>query len=275
MGAGAALVLARNLTEAFYELSALEFFEPQQIFEQERQRDYIREQIQIIQAYEFRQFQDFVLRLAAAIAGFCNDPARNSGVLYRAFDGLDELLAIDYKENREQVSQHTSVERLYGGGGVGVQTSYSTIFRALHSLQLPLNAHLVDLGSGFGRIGLAAGLWRPDLRFSGYEFVAHRVDISNRAAKRAGIDSRVQFFCQNLSDPTFEIPAADVFYLYDPFSVATYQRVMARLAELGRTRRLIVIAKAGARESFRELVDQGEWLEPTVLDDGTLSVFRS
>jgi SAM-dependent methyltransferase len=267
MGGEGSIDLAKNLTESLYELSELEFFYPHQDFTKKREET--RKQIDLALKLDPFVFQKFVLQSAALISSLCNDPTRSSGALYRAFDSLDELLAIDYQETREQVSQHKSLERLYDGGGVGVQTSYSTIFRALHSLQLPLHAHIVDLGCGYGRVGLATGLWRSDLRFTGYEFVAHRVDSAKRAATIAGIDARVQFICQDLSDPAFEIPAADVFYLYDPFSQSTYKRICSRIAELCSAKTVIVIAKAGARDHFKD------WFKLDELDDGTLSVFRS
>lgn len=264
---------AQDLADAFYGLSKLEFLYPYEEFPVERGD--VRRLVQRARALGAGEFQAFSRELIHAISAYCQDKASNQDALYRAFDGVDDLLEIDYREDQEMMPRNDGAERLYEGGGVGVQTSYTTIVKVLEHLQLPKGSHLVDLGSGFGRVGLATGLWREDLQFSGYEFVAHRVAVSNASAARAGIEDRVRFIQQDLGDPLFCLPGADAFYLYDPFSVPTYQRVFARLAELGRERATSVVVKAHARESFQQWMNSDEWSAPEALDEGTLFVFRS
>lgn len=220
-------------------------------------------------------FHPFVRDLAKSISTLCQDESRNQGALYRAFDALDEILDVDYREDDGMTSDAKTSERLYERAGAGVQTSYSTIFKILDYMKPAEGSHLVDLGSGFGRFGLATGLWREDLRFSGYEYVGHRVAASQASARRAGIDERIRFIQQDLGDPSFEIPAADAYYLYDPFSESTYRRVLERISALGQDRPTTVIAKAHARESFRQWTDRRQWAEEASLDEGTLVLFRS
>lgn len=264
---------ARDLADAFYALRKLEFFQPREEFP--LQREAVRllvERAQKLGPEEFRLFSRELIRI---ISAYCHNEAFFQDVLYRAFDGLDEVLEIDYLETRQMMPESQGSERLYEGGGVGVQTSYSTILKVLEQLQLSENSHLVDLGSGFGRVGLTAGLWREDLRFSGYEYVGHRVAASNASAERAGVSDRVRFLQQDLSDASFQIPAADAYYLYDPFSASTYQHVFARLAELGRERKTAVIAKAGAKQSFQRWMNDSEWHAPEAMDEGTVLLYRS
>jgi hypothetical protein len=262
---------AQDLADAFYSLRELEFFQPHQKFPAER--ELVRLLVERAQKLGDGEFHAFSRELIRTISSYCHSGARSQDVLYRAFDGIDDVLEIDYQETRQMMPKTGASERLYEGGGVGVQTSYSTILKVLEHLQLKENAHLIDLGSGFGRVGLATGLWREDLRFSGYEYVGHRVAASNASANRAGVGERVRFMQQDLS--TFQIPAADVYYLYDPFSASTYHQVFARLSELGRERATTVVAKAGARESFQRSMDAHEWLPPETLDEGTIFLYRS
>lgn len=264
---------AQRLADAFYAMSEREFLSPYEKFPQQREAvQRLIEQAQRLGADEFRVFSR---ELIQAISVYCHTDSFNQGALYRAFDRLDDVLEIDYRETSQMMPKHGAAERLYEGGGTGVQTSYSTIVRVLERLNLGESAHLVDLGSGFGRVGLATGLWREDLRFSGYEYVGHRVAASNTAAARAGVNGRVQFIEQDLSDLSFQIPAAHAYYLYDPFSVSTYERVFARIAELGRGQSVTVIAKAGARQGFQRCVDSREWHEPESVDEGTILLYRS
>ncbi len=199
---------------------------------------------------------------------------RSIELLYRAFDPMDRILDIHY-ERDEGMKTSASPERLYEGAGVGVQTSYTTILKALGNLALSQGARLIDLGSGYGRVGLMTGLWREDLNFTGYEYVGHRVEVSCASAARAGIGDRVNFVEQDLADPNFAIPSAEAYYMFDPFNEATYQHVLRQLAAIGRERSVTVVTKADARTWFRDFVAGAGWREPERLDEDTLLVFRS
>lgn len=264
---------AQDLADAFYDLRKLEFFQPHEKFP--AQTKLVRELVEKAQTLGASEFRLFSRELIRIISAYCHDEAHIQDVMYRAFDGLDDVLEIDYLETKQMMPKSDGSERLYEGGGVGVQTSYSTIMKVLEQLQLPANSHLVDLGSGFGRVGLATGLWREDLRFSGYEFVGHRVNASNASAERAGLGDRIRFLQQDLSDSSFQIPAADAYYLYDPFSTNTYQHVFARLAELGRERKVSIIAKAGAKAGFQRWMSEYKWNAPELVDEGTVHIYRT
>ena len=193
--------------------------------------------------------------------------------LYRAFDAVDEVFQLAYTRDDEMVRNATT-ERLYEGSGRSVQTSYETLLQVLDALQIKPHAHLVDLGSGFGRLGLVAGLWRDDLTVTGYEYVDHRVEVASAAAARAGLADRVRFVAQDLAAPRFAIPEADVYYMYDPFSAATYARVIRRLIEIGASRAIAVVTKGNAGDLFAAATDN-RWEQPERLDHGNLAVFRS
>lgn len=194
-------------------------------------------------------------------------------LLYRAFDPMDRILDIQY--GRDDGMIPSSAERLYEGAGVGVQTSYTTILKALRNLGLARGARLIDLGSGYGRVGLVTGLWREDLNFTGYEYVGHRVEASRASAARAGIGDRVNFVEQDLSAKDFAIPSAEAYYMFDPFSADTYLHVLNQLAAIGRDRAITVVTKADARRWFLDFVAGAGWGEPERLDEDTLLVFRS
>lgn len=264
---------AQDLADAFYSLGELEFLQPQEEFPV--QREAVRALIARARQLGPEAFHAFSRELIRAVSSHCHNEARNQGALYRAFDGIDDVLEIDYLETKQMMPKADASERLYEGGGVGVQTSYSTLMKIFERLQPAAHSHLVDLGSGFGRVGLSTGLWREDLRFSGYEYVGHRVAAANASAERAGLGGRVRFMQQDLSDPSFQIPAADAYYLYDPFSLSTYEQIFARLSELGRRQATAVITKAGARASFQRCMDPSEWLPPESLDEGTILLYRS
>lgn len=241
-------------------------------------RDFVRAAVAVSRGLGDESYRAFVtqaVRAMTELRGRAESDAGLAEILYRAFDSMDDVFDLRYALDLGMKSDPLEPERLYEGAGVGVQTSYSSILCALSHLRLSNGAHLIDLGSGYGRVGMMAGLWREDLRFTGYEYVGHRVDICTASTGRAGLDGRVKFLRQDLADPAFEIPEADAYYLYDPFCESTYRRVLARLGELGHSRPISVVTKANAGNWFPRLVNGDEWGEPEVLDAGTLKIFRS
>jgi SAM-dependent methyltransferase len=184
---------------------------------------------------------------------------------------LDDALLIDYSHEVPVKSE----ERLYDGGGAGVQTSYSSILNLLNGLKFAHGERLTDLGSGYGRLGLMLGLFRADLTFSGYEYVGHRVDSSSRAAKHAGVSDRVRFFQQDLADPNFALPESDVYYLYDPFSPSTYQKILQQLITVGSERPIRIVTKGNAKSWLDDAISNTGWENPEPLDEGGLLVYKS
>ena len=85
----------------------------------------------------------------------------------------------------------------------------------------------------------------------------------------------LQGFAQDLAEPTFEIPEADAYYLYDPFCAETYRRVVDRLSAIARRRPITVVTKSGAGPWFLRLIRRDEWELPEEHDEKTLSLFRS
>ncbi len=189
--------------------------------------------------------------------------------LYRSFDVLDEIFELEYLLN--EVPEINQKERLYEGAGAGVQSSYATTVLALRYLNLAKGSRFVDLGSGYGRIGLVVGLMRPDLQFTGYEFVKERVEIANKASAHFSLDKHVHFVAQDLSDPNFKIPDAEAYYIFDSFTEGSYAVIMAKLQEISLHRRVTVVTKGNAKLWMKNKF----WSEPQEFSDGNLCFFRS
>lgn len=195
--------------------------------------------------------------------------------LYRTFDGLDQIFGLDYEADIGMKTDIQLNERLYEGAGIGVQSSYSTLLTALRETSPSAGSRFIDLGSGYGRVGLVVGLLRPDIDFIGYEYVKHRVDISNVSTEKFGLEDHVHFFTQDLSEKAFKIPEAEVYYMFDPFSQETYQHVLNQLVEVARKQRIVVVTKGNARHWLKEIAQKEGWLPAQEFDGGNLGVFRS
>lgn len=189
--------------------------------------------------------------------------------LYRAFDSLDQIFELEYILN-EAPDIHQK-ERLYEGAGIGVQSSYATTLMALRYLNMTKGSRFIDLGSGYGRIGLVVGLMRPDIKFTGYEFVKERVDIANQSTTHLQMEEHVEFITQDLSDVNFKIPEAEIYYIFDSFTDASYSFIMDQLNVMTQSKKMVVVTKGNAKL----WMNSKYWHEPQIFNDGNLCFFRS
>jgi hypothetical protein len=195
--------------------------------------------------------------------------------LYRTYDGLDEVFDLTYgRENGMKIDPHNT-ECLYEGSGVGVQSGYSTILTALYYLNPPPGSRFIDLGSGYGRIGLTVGLVRPDLNFIGYEYVQHRVDSAIATVDKFKLQKHVQFYNQDLSATEFMIPEATTYYMYDPFCEKTYKHVLSQLVAISQRQKISIVTKGNARLWLKDVGQQHGWPSPQIFDNGNLCIFLS
>lgn len=194
--------------------------------------------------------------------------------LYRAFDRIDDILGIRYSLDLGMSSDPAQSERLYEGAGIGVQTSYPSILLALRRASPREGARVLDLGSGYGRVGFVIGLLRPDISFAGYEYVDHRVRDAIEVAARSGF-AKVDFFTQDLSRADFKIPTADIYYMYDPFSRETYGYVLDQLLALGETNAITIITKGRANTWVEDAVRNRGWTLDNDCDRGFVTLFHS
>ncbi len=195
--------------------------------------------------------------------------------LYHSFDRLDEVLGLNYNSDRGMCTDLQINERLYEGAGVGVQSGYSTVLTALQMINPAVNSRFIDLGSGYGRVGMIVGLLRPDIDFSGYELVKHRVQSSISSCENFGMSQHVHFYTQDLSQRSFQIPDAEVYYVYDPFSATTYSHVLSQLIAISRRQKIVVATKGNARSWLVEVAQKESWPPQREFDEGNLCLFES
>lgn len=196
-------------------------------------------------------------------------------LLYRTFDNLDRVFALNYQLDTDMAVDYSIKESLYQQSGLEVQSGYSTILLALHNIHAGPGSSLIDLGSGYGRVGLVCALLRPDIDVTGYEYVPHRVDVANHASEKLGLQEHLHFQTQDLSSASFAIPDADVYYLYDPFTEDTYRSVLKQILAVSRRRQITVVTKGAAGNRFTEISEEHNWPEPLRIDYGNLCIFRS
>lgn len=132
-----------------------------------------------------------------------------------------------------------------------LQTPYHELLEILLLLDLPKNKHIVDLGSAYGRLGVVSQMIDDSLKFTGFEFVQERVNEGNRIFNELDL-SDTELFESDISCDDFEIPLADVYFIYDFGKVSHIKKILKTLEERVENESFIVIARGRGVRSLIE-----------------------
>lgn len=138
-----------------------------------------------------------------------------------------------------------------------LNTPYDELIRLCEVLKPRPGTHMVDLGAGYGRLGLILSEMCPGVSFSGYELVSERVDEGNRVFLERGLH-HCKLMSQDLTDPAFKIPSADYYFIYDYGKVAHIRQTMKQLEALADKIKFKVIARGKGSRSIIEF--EHPWL---------------
>lgn len=155
-----------------------------------------------------------------------------------------------------------------------LQTPYTELRWMLSVLHLRPGDKVVDLGAGYGRMGLVMQRHYPGCEFLGVEISNLRTEEGNRvfALEHA---SHAKILLGDAADSAFEIPDARVFFIYDLSVLQTIRSVLDRLKEIARRHPICVIGRGRAT---RDQIERHEpWLTQIVKPEQFINftVYRS
>ncbi len=167
----------------------------------------------------------------------------------------DELLGID--------APPPDVPNLPRGSVPYLPSGVEEIMTMVREVPVRPDDHLVDLGSGLGRVLILAHLL-SGARAHGVEIQEHLVrSATARCAALALVD--VSFVHANAVDAELD---GSIFFLYAPFNGEMLSRVLQRLEEVARRRRIVVCAVG---LEFRDV----SWLVPRRTSIVSLTLYDS
>jgi len=135
-----------------------------------------------------------------------------------------------------------------------LQTPYIEIRYILSLLGLKEGNHLIDLGAGYGRMGLVMKAHYPETKFTGYEFIPERVKEGSRMLPSLKV--------QDLSLPDFTPEPADIYFIYDFGSRSAIQKTLLDLQSISRQRPIRVV---GRGRSSRDAIERSHpWLSQVI-----------
>lgn len=128
-----------------------------------------------------------------------------------------------------------------------LQTPYSEIKEFLTHLVPHGPKCLVDLGAGYGRLGLVMSAFLPTSQFIGYEVMEERLHEARRIFELYDLEN-CEMRNENILDDKFILPKACVYFIYD-FSDPLDLRVLLRQLndKLSKDRFFLVARGEGVR----------------------------
>ncbi|HSK76359.1 MAG TPA: class I SAM-dependent methyltransferase [Thermoanaerobaculia bacterium] len=132
---------------------------------------------------------------------------------------------------------------------------YAVLRDLFRLLDLPAGATLLDLGSGYGRVAFY-GYLLLGARVCGIELVRERVAEARRAQQRLGL-SELDFRCGDAA--TADWPETSHYCVLNAFIPSVLPRVVDRLEEIARRRRIVIASVSTSNLAF----DRLPWLEKT------------
>jgi len=162
----------------------------------------------------------------------------------------------------------------YGLDSQSLQTPYSEIVDMIECVKPKSGDSWVDLGAGYGRMGLVLSVLAPETKFLGFEFVANRVAEGVRIYKKWNLNL-AKLSETNLADRQFELPEADVYFVYDFGSRQDFDRLLEKMGAMARQKEITLIARGRGVRNW--IMMDYPWLHSSVAPEhySTWSLFRS
>jgi hypothetical protein len=178
---------------------------------------------------------------------------------------IEEMLILEARGFEPEGSHETWGPALHKGiqTWVGLdlqtlQTPYSECLRILQLLKIRPYQHVIDLGAAYGRMGVVIGGLFIKNVFTGYEYVKARVDEGNRVYSELGF-AKSRLIQQDLFDPSFELPHADVYFIYDYGQVEHIDHTLRQIEAIAYKRPVKVVVRG--KFTRRIIADRHPWLE--------------
>ena len=244
-------------------------------------------QLELFPRMEFKSLSDFQRLESVALpvsdkkrlihyADFFQTPKSNDVIRRQHSNHLDKILGFRVKYIEEMLvaeargfapdgsheswgpTIHQGIQTWVGLDLQTLQTPYSEILRILQLLKVKPYHHIVDLGSAYGRMGIVIGGLYIKNTFTGFEYVKSRVDEGNRVYQELGIH-RCKLLTQDLFAKDFELPEADVYFIYDYGQVEHIDHTLKQISTVAFKRPIKVVVRG--KFTRKIIADRHPWLE--------------
>ena len=123
-----------------------------------------------------------------------------------------------------------------------LQTPYNELYFMLNNISPKSGQTIIDLGAGYGRMGLVVESMFKDVNFIGHEFLKERVDDGNRVYESLSL-KKSKLFTADLIDENFQLEKADFYFMYDFGKKEHIKKVLDQLFDISKKKDFRLIAR--------------------------------
>lgn len=197
----------------------------------------------------------------------------------RAFSReLDQKLGFRIESIEAQILKNNPHTPWAGLDPQALQTPYPEIRMMLEALNLQPGQTVIDLGAGYGRMGLVGAIFHPDVRFLSYEISRDRAQEGQRMYRLLLQELSSKPFGLVEADVTrsdFMIPHAEVYFIYDFSDLDSIIRVLDQIKGYAKKSTIKVV---GRGRRTRDQIERHEpWLSQVIEPEhlGNFSIYQT
>lgn len=154
-----------------------------------------------------------------------------------------------------------------------LQTPYNDIYDCFLELEQVSVQKVVDIGSGYGRVGLVMNAFFPEAEFIGYEILKQRGSEGNRIFEKLGLGN-CEIRNENVLEIEFELPEAQVYFIYDFSEMSDICQILDILVERSKKYQFYLIARGDRMEYLINKKYNGTWLKHDFISVRDLKIYR-
>ena len=173
-------------------------------------------------------------------------------------DQIEQKLLSSARDLRPDGSMDNFGEVLHEGHQTWVgldpqilNTPYSELEELCRLLSPKAGELVIDIGAGYGRLGLVLNMLYANSHFLGYELVKERVEEGNRVFQLNNCKN-ARLMQQDLTDSHFELPDAKFYFLYDYGKVSHIRQTLKQIEQKTEKLRFKVVARGKGSRSIIE-----------------------
>ncbi len=152
-------------------------------------------------------------------------------------------------------------------------TPYNYLFEAFNQIKDHDITRVVDIGAGYGRVGMVMNAVFPNARFIGYEILKQRADEANRIFDRLDLIN-CEILLKNVLDDDFILPRADVYFMYDFSEMNDVCQILDILVKRAEEYNFLLITKGEGLDYLLEKKYKDFWVNSNILISGELKIYR-
>jgi len=188
---------------------------------------------------------------------------------------LQKYKAYDLPEIEESNKQHyKGTQAWIGLHPQALQTPYNDLYEALNILKDYNVEKIVDIGAGYGRVGIVKNAVFPKSQFVGYEILKQRQREGNRIFDKLNLlNSKI--LLEDVLEEEFDLPRADIYFMYDFSEVADLTQILDTLYSRKNDYQFFLITKGERLDFLIEKRYKEFWQANNFIEVGSLKIYSS